>query len=297
MTMTVTGWGGSGWGSSPWGSGFATELRIVDAVAVRENVVRVTFNVAPRFTGTLEPGDGSAARHYQVIALDTFDADGQPAVPVGVLGAAVAPVAGSAGRAIDVTLDRPMSAYPTRYRVAVTGLVADAGGALLAPGGSAHEFDAVRRGEARPLVDQAATARDIANPQTLSAFFDPLPEVKDLLLGSIPVDEQGDYAFDQGVTSFRKRVFRRLMTRKGKFAHLPGYGVGTPDQVKRLARPGVADEIAADAEVQIAQEPETQTVSARFEHRGGGAHVLRVRVRTHAGETVNLDLPFNPTEF
>jgi len=128
--------------------------------------------------------------------------------------------------------------------------------------------------------------RDIANPQ--------LPGVGITAdqLGHFATDDTGDYGIDQGLASYKKRVFRRLMSKKGSFRHLPGYGVGIPSQVKRLARANLTDSIAADAEDQIRQEPETQSVSVTLTQSDDnpGLFFYRVRAKTSLGDA-NFDVP------
>lgn len=80
-------------------------------------------------------------------------------------------------------------------------------------------------------------------------------------LGKFQTDETGDLATVQGLRAYSDRVFRRLSTRKDKFGHLPGYGTLFAAYSKQLARTGVKELLALDAEEQIRQEPETTSVS------------------------------------
>lgn len=292
------GWGQGPWGATPWGSGGGLGLELLSAQAIRENVIRLTFDSPILFTGTGEPGDGSVLERYQIVAQSTpLDARGNPARAVRPAGVELSEVAGAGGRQVDVTTDRPMSPYPTRYSVAVNALKNLSGGVLV-PGSTSVLFDALFRGIPRPLPDNAVARRDIANPQTRSAFFDPLPEVSELLLGTLPVDEQGDYAFDEGLTSVKKRIFRRVITRRGKFGHLKDYGVGVPAQVKKLGSGAVRETLAADAESQILEEPEVERVAVSWVQDAQRPNVFRMQIRakTTSGDSVNLDVPFDPTK-
>jgi hypothetical protein len=287
----MAGWGSGGWGISPWGEGGIDSLQLLNAQPLRENVVRLEFNAAPVFTGVLDPSDASSPDRYDVTPIDS-------ARNVNPILAEVAAVAGSAGRFIDVTVDRHFSAYPARYRISVNQLRLVTG-ELLDPDSSSAEFDGSLF-EATPFRrDLAVPIRDIANPQTREALFDPLPQTDDpLLLGSIPVDEQGDYSFDEGITSYKKRILRRVTTEKGQFAHMPDYGVGVRSKLKRLGTATVQAEVANDAEIQISQEPETDAVSVVIVPDSiPGLFRMRIKAKAKklSDSTIDLDVPFSPT--
>lgn len=293
-------WGaGAGWGLTGWGGGDAGDaLQLLLALAIRENVVRLYFNTPPRFTELLDPSDAANPARYAVTPLDgTFGADELPtrAVSPALIAQVVEP--GAAGTQIDVTVDRPFSPYPGRYRVSTNQLVTAAGGALLDEAYSSTVFDAVARGLLPPLPSLVMGRRDIANPQVLAAFTSAATDDEAAaLLATFVVDETGDYATDQGEASYRKRVFRRLTTRKGRFAHLPTYGVGVPGAVKQIGRAGVREALAAEAEAQIRLEPETRDVQVTIERSLDRPEltILRVRARTIAGETMDMNVPYLP---
>jgi len=294
------GWGASPWGSTPWGgaSTGSVNLCLVFAFAHKENVVRLYFSEPIKFTRTNEPGDGSLLKNYQVVANGGVGIDGLGVRPIKV--AAVELVAGSSNTQVDVTVDRPFSPYGTTYRATVNNIVSLTG-KLLGPGQNTVVFVALQRGLPSAVPDLSVSTRDIANPQTRAALFDPLPEAStshDAVLGTFRVDSLGDIAFDEGLTSYKKRVYRRLTFGKNRTGHLPGYGVGTPDHVKRLARPAVREALAADAEEQIRQEPETVAVRVTVEVTSSGVGFYRIRAKTSVGRSVNFAAPvaFNPTE-
>lgn len=297
--MSGAGWGGGPWGLIPWGGGGIVALQLLRAMAVRENVVRLEFNAAPLFTGTLEGGDAASVERYSVTTDPTSTgADGAQPRPVFPAAVEIAEVTGSRGTMLDLTVDRSFSPWPSVYRVACNGLRA-VGGQLLDPASASRLFDGLSRGFMQPRVDLIVSSKDIANPQNRAGMLDPLPNTTDsLILGTIPVDAQGDLAFDDGVDSYRKRVFRRCMTRKGKFAWLPTYGVGLPDQVKQLGRPGVRDALTSDAEAQIRQEPETRDVSCRFRRDDNRPDLFWLEVRAvtkYSNKPVAVDVPFDAT--
>lgn len=289
MPALSGGWGHGEWGAEFWGAG-GSDLALLTARAVRENVVRLSFNHAPVFTGVLDPQDAANPERYSVTVVDGIGLDGEAVRPVSPVLVEQAAVPGAAGAVLDLWVDRAFSHWPCRYRVSCTNLVASGGG-LLEPGSSLI-FDAVQRGMPPRLADQAAATRDIANPQVRSALFDPLPtaaEAGDLILGTFPVDGLGDYATDEGLVSYRKRVIRRLVTRRGAFPHLPNYGVGIPQAAKQLARPGSRESLAAEAEAQIRQEPETVEVRVAVVADGATTRFV-VRARTTFGDA-NLSVP------
>lgn len=287
------GWGTGAWGLSPWGVG-GPQLRLVDARPRAENRVRLYFNVAPYFSGILDPSDASSRFRYAVVPVaETVGADGLPPRPVLPAVPAVADVAGAAGSVVDLTLDRRMSPYPARYLVSVNGLRTVAG-ATLQPGATSLPFD----GLAAALVVQdrnlVAAGRDIANPQSLLSGGDNVPLGAGVVLGTYQTNASGDYATDRGLASYRKRVVRRLAAMSGGFAHLPGYGLGAVGKVKQLDRGGTAEALAAEAEVQVKAEPETASAKVTVERSATtpGVVVLRVRATTRAGASVDLGVPF-----
>jgi len=269
----------------------------MDALAIRENVVRITFDAQVKYTRILDPGDASDIERYSITPMaGTIGLDSELVRPVFPAAVERARVSMAAGSVLDVTTDRMMSPHPTQYRIAVNGLRSGSGG-LLDPQFTSKVFYGLHAGIPPRRADLAHRTRDIANQQNLAGMLDPLPHSDSLIFGTIPVDSLGDYAFDEGIDSFRKRVFRRLLTRKGSFAWMPSYGVGVPDQIGQLARASVRGEIASDAEAQIREDPETLNVSCVFTQSPQAPSVwyLLVRVRTKTGEEIETSVPFSPT--
>ncbi len=286
----TTGYGASPYGAFPYGAG--GELQLVAVSVIRENVIRLSFTPSPKFTGLLDVGDGSDPSKYTVTPVPgTIGRDGLPTRAVLVARVELVP----GGAAIDVFFDRPMSPWPARYTVAVTGLQT-ATGDPLDPSASLLEFEGAYR-ELKPnAVSAAVPNRDIASPDDASALA-ALQAADPQTLGTFIADETGDYAADAALTSYRKRVVRRCLTRRNGFAHLIGYGVGLADEVKKLATASVRSRIEQEAESQIREEPETVECSARFAQDSVDPSVwwLVVRARTNTGETLNERLPF-PSE-
>lgn len=268
----MSGWGEAEWGGSSWGSG-GEELRLLGAHPVRENVVRLEFNVAVRLSFLSDPRDGALPDRYAFTPVaGTSGKDGFPTRPVLPFSVARARFALSRGRYLDVTVDRAFSPYPARYLVSVNRLVALDGLPLLSAHTSA-EMDGLARGLPVMLPELTIGRGDLAGT---------VEGAEGVLL---PVDGAGDVGTDRGLASLRKRVLRRLLTRRGAFVGLPGYGVGTAGEIKRLATPSVRTRLVAEAEAQIRREPEVEEVRASLVPIPGrpGAWRLSVRVRTRAG--------------
>lgn len=300
MTLLVSpaggGWGAGGWGSSPWG-GPSTGLELLNALAIRENVVRIVFSTAVYFTGVLDPGDASNPSSFVVVAVPgTFGMDEQPTRPVTAVG--VRP-SGLAGAQLDVTVDRPFSPAFSLYTVTAVG-IRDTSGGLITPGAATQQFVGLYRELATPSLDTSVPSRDIANPQTRSALLDPLPMTDPAILGTIPVDDTGDYAFDEGITNAKKRIYRRVLTTQDGFAHLKNYGVGLANFGKRLGTVAVRQQLAAAIESQVHLEPDVSSVNAIVVPDVANPGVFRVRMLVKlstqgaAQSPLTLDIPIGP---
>jgi len=297
--MTTLGWGSAPWGAAPWGGASLGVIAFSSAIAIRENVLRLAFTEPVYLTKILDTEDASRIERYAVTPVaGTVGNDGSATRPVRVVLADYAPVeeVGVAlGRNyVDLTLDRPMTPFPALYAVSFTDVFAAdlASSVSSTPGGEV--FPAVFKVLSRPTIDAARPSRDIANPQVASAASS-LPDPDDALnLGSIRVDSTGDYASDDAVTNLKKRVLRRLVTRKGAFAHLPNYGVGVPSYGKKLGSPTVLTALATEAEAQIALEPDVARVRVApiVSLTTPGLVRFQVFVQPKTGQPQRLDVPF-----
>jgi hypothetical protein len=294
------GFGGGPWGETPWGGGWVLPIpptaSFLSAIAIRENMFRLEFAAPIEFTYLGGARDGSAISHYSVSPVaGTIGLDALPARAITAATIEQTDIAetGDAdfGRFLDFTVDRPMSPYPCLYSISVVGLFAVGS---LAPINESVVAYAAYRQLAVPLSEFSVPSRDIASPQTLSSFYDPLPEPDRVLLGSFAVDDNGDYAFDEGLVNFKKRVLRRLIFRKGKFPHMPGYGVGVPASSKQLDTAATRGRLAAEAERQILLEPDCKscTVSVVSDPNKPGLVRFQIVATTHKGQTTRFDVPF-----
>lgn len=281
-------WGSGPFGITPWGGGDVAGLRLVSADAIRENVIRLQFSDPVYFSRWHDPADASFIDRYTITADPTaIGLDGQPSRPV--LPADVQAVFGDPTQ-IDLWLDRSMSPYGSKYSVSVTKLQSTTGVPLDLASTSAV-VDGVRQGFPIITANTLIGNRDIANPQSLGAMQGQASQVS--ALGTFQYDDTGDVGFDEGFISWKKRVFRRLTTRRGSFRHLPSYGITLPKTIKKLARANLVDGIAAEAEEQIRSEPETISASVQLvpHPETPGLFVFRINAETSFGNISNFDVP------
>lgn len=265
------------------------------ALAIADNTLRLYFSLPVYYSGILDAQDASEIGFYSVSEVaGGVGIDGNPIRPVtGVF--AQLPTDGSPvdGSIIDLVLDRPMTPWPVQYTVSVSGLKGASGGNTFAP--QSYTLYAVYRQLSQPTLEQAVPSRDYANPNTTQSMQDSLVANNGAFnLGVYVVDSTGDYAFDSGNTSLKKRVVRRLVTRKGRFAHLPNYGVGVPSYGKLLNRASTRTQIASDAETQIALEPDVSSVTVSIVNDPTVPSLVRFNmvIIPKVGNPQRLSVPF-----
>ena len=290
------GWGAQSWGGSGWGgpAGASAPLAFLGALAPAENVVRILLNAVPYYSGILDAYDASDPTHYVVTPLAGSQGyDGNPLRPVSTVQALIST---QASNAIDVYLDRPMSPYPAQYVVFASNLATSSLSYTIGSSGSLQYYGVYR--ELVPQHEDVATSlRDLANPQTASAIQSQVlgSQVPVPALGVFNVDASGDYAFDSGIQSVKKRILRRGLTSPGAFAHLPSYGVGLMDAVKKLGTPRVQSKLAANYQRQILLEPEVVSASVVVVPDPGAPNLVHfvIKVQTRLGTTFSMDHPLD----
>lgn len=294
-------WGSGPWGVGVWGGGSSGGvLTLLDITADRENVFRLEFNTGVYFSAILDPDDAAIPSKYLIaVVAGTVGLDGNTVRPLSIAevflpGTSDGVARGDIGRFVDLITDRPMTPHPALYDVTITDIHSYDFLATIAS--ETQRVPAVYKRIEPPQVDTGTPTRDFANPQTLSAALASVPNpTSPFNLGTIVVDDTGDYAFDEGLVNLTKRVLRRLISRKGGFAHLPNYGVGIPDHGKRLAISAVVTDLAAEAETQIALEPEVAKVRVRpiTDPNTPGLVRFQVFVKPKTGQPQKFDVPFN----
>lgn len=276
-------------------------IAFVAAASIRENAIRVEFSLLVNYTGLLDPNDVSKVEGHWSVAEDaaTTGMNGEAARPVSIVRAALATAEDGVeeadfGRFVNLYLDRPLTPYPAVYAVSWSGIY-ELGTVINPSAGSSNVFGVYRMLSA-PTIEAPRQSKDFANPQTAGAARASLPRPSAAFsLGTFGIDDTGDYAHDEGNESLKKRVIRRLVTRKNAFAHLPGYGVGVPDAVKKLATQETLSSLKVDAELQIAEEPDVAQVRVVIVISSTTPNLVRFRVviRPKIGPVVAFEVPFD----
>ena len=261
------GWGNLNYGSTSYGSGpgVGTSLILLNAVAISDNIVQLSFNYAVIYNKLRDSFDGSNFFDY-IITPMLYSVGADNLAP-----RAVNPIEidqTTSNTILNVTVDRPFSPFPGQYKISVQSLMGTDGvntfpiNQIL----NSQYFYGLSRGLPVQRQDMVTSSKDIANQQFSNSLVGNVPTIAQAYqLGTIPTNSQGDIATDDGLDSYTKRVLRRCMTRKGGFAHLGAdYGLGLPYQIKQLANQGIRNSLAGDAEAQILQEPETKQVKCTF---------------------------------
>lgn len=280
------GYGAGLYGAGLYGAGSPAPLVLLDAFATSENVVQLQFNFPVYLSGLLDAPDASNPALFTFTAVaGTVGYDGTAVRAVSAASVAYtspAPAGFLLGQCLDVTLDRAMTPYPAQYIVMATGLLSSDQISPLAVPSTAYFYGLFRQ-LTQPSLTTTAPARDFANPQSASGAAS-MPNASVASLGVFAAGEGGDYAIDSGDVSYKKRVYRRMSTRKGGFIFLPpDYGVGLPYEIKQLGTPARRQAIAADIEKQIAQEPETLQVRAQLVTPIPGMVRVNLFARTRGG--------------
>ncbi len=270
-------------------------ISFLDALPIRENVVRVEFSEAVHLTRLYEAIDAARPEKWTMTPdTTTIGYSGDVARAVGIADVALATEEdgieeADLGRFVNVTLDRPMTPFPASYTLEWVDIYAADQGSTSS--GTAIVL-ATYRLLTQPQVDVVRPTRDFANPQL---FSDATVSVGDpFSLGTFGVADDGDYAFDEGLASLKKRVIRRLITKKGAFAHLPEYGVGIPYEGKKLGTTAVLSRLSGEAEAQLRREPDVAQakVTPFLDSERPGLVFFRIVVRQRAGNPVAFEVPF-----
>jgi hypothetical protein len=251
----------------------------------------LTFSDAPYFSKLLDPHDASSRRRFTVMPIPgSVDDDGDPTRPV--LPCTIA-IVGSAGKVLDVTVDRPFSSWPSKYSITVNQLRSSFG-APLDPTKTTAQFAGVQYDEIGGATRPVASSGDFSNPQTSNGITVGVTPEQAAILGSYPIGPDGDYATDRGVASWKKRILRRLLSNRGGFASLPAtYGLGPQQRIKKLFRKTDAVALAGEAEAQCLLDPETKAAKVTVVEVKGAPNVgyFRIQAKHVTGSSFEEDLP------
>jgi len=167
------------------------------------------------------------------------------------------------------------------YSLSITGLVSIEGFAL-SPDPMSGSF--VAYGPDRrpvPLREHPAARFDLRNPQVERDA--PVGEP----LGTFVIDTEGDLDIEGARAYLRKRIFRRLSTRRGTMLHEPGYGLLLRDA--GLYRPAALRALQQDIEAQLRAEPDVRSARATVSQLAPGVVYCRLKVTDDLG-LVELDM-------
>ena len=296
MTMPTTGWGASRWGADGWGSPSATVPRLVQALAVSENAVQLTFNVPIYWSGLLDSPDASSRKRYSFASVaGTVGQDGTAPKPIGCAAVALRQVPGLfLGQIVVLTTDRPMTPSPAGYVVTCNGLFASDGVTPLVASSSSAPFESVYKVLQRPQVASLQPRGDVAMPQNGDAVASgSVGLVRASQLGCFVV-VGGDYASQDGLVEYRERLYRRIVSVLDSFAHLAGkgYGAGLLQYCKQLGSSRRKTQLLASIERQASLEPETVACAAKYTDGAMPGFVYIVLLaRTKFGRSVKLTVP------
>jgi hypothetical protein len=300
--MSGTGYGGAGYGSSGYGSPAVSQPALLSALAISENVVRLTFNQPMYFSGLLDFPDASSRKRYSFTAVaGTSGLDGTSAKSIGVAAVALELVPGMfSGQVIDVTTDRPMTPSPAQYTVQCNGLFAADALTPLSTLASAASFEAVFKQLQPPQQETLSPRGDVAMPQSLEAIrAGVVPNPAGVTLGSFVVAD-GDYATQGGLVEYKERCYRRMISTPDSFLHMAGknYGAGLLSYGKRLASAARRAQLQGSIEQQVGQEPETAAVACKTTPKPSspGLMYLVLLARTNFGTSLRLMVPVNTSD-
>jgi hypothetical protein len=261
-------YGGAPAGSATWWFLLVTNWALVSGFQSTLNSVDLVFDAEPSHLDPSDPSDATNIAAYTVTGpgppfadrlLQSIVYQGDNTLRLYFDG--------------DLVPDQP-------YTISVTGIVSSTGDILL-PDPAVASFTAFGADRAPiSLVEQPTLHFDIRNPQADRDA--PASEP----LGTFIIDDKGDVDIESGRQYLRKRVFRRLTTRKGAFFHEPDYGIEYDD--KKLTTPTRLRALQQDIEMQLRREQDVVTARATLSVLVPGVVLVRIVVRDRFGE-FNID--------
>ena len=262
--------GGAIYGGFLYGAelyGAAPSLIITSARQVTLNAVEIVFDLEPQHLDPEDPDDGTNIDNYTVTG------------PVAPFAARLVQVVTYEGDdTIRVWFDGPLVPGEL-YAFSVDNIVSTVTAAPLAPSPTLFSFIAFGA-DSSPvaLVSQPTQRWDLRNPQA------PADAPEGAALGTFVIDDDGDLGVETRRKYLRKRIFRRLTTRKGSIVLEPTYGLDY--EAQGLQTPARLRRLQQDAEMQIRQEPGVTRVRASVAQHpmAPGIVVITLRVFDEFGD-------------
>jgi hypothetical protein len=159
------------------------------------------------------------------------------------------------------------------YQIDISGIETESG-AILNPPLVSSSFTAFGAKSAPVALQKQTEAYDIRNPQTESDAPQGAP------LASFVI-QSGDLDVETGKRYLRKRIWRRLGTRRGAMFHLPDYGLSVDE--KTLATPTALRRLQTEIEEQISAEQDVKGVRAIVSQLTDGAFYVKISVISRFG--------------
>jgi len=260
VIVSATAYGGALGGGS-WSFALAT-FAIVTAYQTSLNTVDVTFDAEPKHLDPVDPTDGTNRTNF-------------------VIAGPVAPYPERLLQVVTYEGDNTLRLWfdgelvPGEIYIITLSGIESVGGTPLT-GLGVFAFLAFGAADVPvPLELETLDAYDIRNP--LADRDAPTGAA----LGQVVLDETGDIDVEARRRYLRKRIFRRLGTRKGAMLHLSDYGLEIDS--KRLLKAAELRKLQADAETQIKKEPGVRAVRVSVRQIQPGLVYLKIKVRDKFG--------------
>lgn len=281
-------------------------LSLLYANAIRENVIRLSFSEEVYLSFINDQYDATRLGHghWYILEDASTGIDGLPNRKVSIVSVQYAPineVGDTYRKFIDLYTDRSLSAFPCTYSIGsktqVYGVTHSlSGGKIFPDPGSSVALSMVsvfglKASQEPQQTDQGVGGKDFSFTRK---NVDPNAPYDPIAISSFSVSE-GDYAIDSGLANLKKRILRRLITVPGSFAHMPTYGIGVPNYVKKLNRADVVTKLETDAQLQIEQEPEVTQASVKVQPVSSGLVRIDIRIKTQDGKKYSMNAPFSAT--
>lgn len=267
-----------GFGAGPFGAmacGSGGGVSIADVVQLTRNSIRVRISGPVRI---FNPGDVRDALYDRGYTLALYAAPlgaPDPHVPHVVYAQRVS------GHELILYTDSPLDGPGVLYRLI----------------GSTRVFGAVDLAARSALFRSFGDGRQVRQERARTRSYDlaNVPPDDTTLQGTLLPDTDGDYQNDAGLTNLKKRVIRRVTTRRGAYQHAPEYGLRVP--LKGLVTPAVLRDLQQQALTQVGLEPGVTGVRVSVAEPSPGVVVLGLEVDAGGlGFGVDVTLPLGAEE-